>query len=762
VQSKEYSVDIGGKTLTATFTDLADQANGSVILRYGNTVVLATAVMGGRREGLDYFPLTVEYEERFYAAGQILGSRFMRREGRPSDEAVLSGRAVDRTIRPLFNHAIRNEVQVVVTVLSVGEDDPDTLAVNAASLALATSDIPWDGPVSAVRVGRHKENADWLINPDYVSRTSGENLIDLLACGRSDLITMIEIGASEAAEATVIEGLEVAVRELGKLQTFQESVIADRNTPKRNIPIETASDEVRKLFDAEIRPHIDEAIFTNAPGKSAIRELGERWKALLTLKLPDENLSLAATLLETAIDEAVHRGALERNERVDGRAFDEVRPLFAQAGGISEMLHGSGIFYRGGTHIFSALTLGGPQDSLIIDGMEIQGKKRFMHHYNFPPFSVGETGRVGGFNRRMIGHGALAEKALKAVIPPVETFPYTIRIVSEAFASNGSTSMGSVCGSTLALMDAGVPISAPVAGIAMGLMMSQDTQREARNADQNSSFALYGTRYKILTDIQGPEDHYGDMDFKAAGTEHGITAVQMDIKVAGVPVAVLAEALEAARAARLTILAVLADAIPAPRPELSPRAPRIEVIKINPTKIGLVIGGGGKTVNAIKDLTETEIDIEDDGTVYITGKNGNGGTERAKELIEQITHEHHRGDRFQGEVTRILDFGAFVRLGSASPLGNGFDSEGLVHISELAPFRINAVTDVVKIGETVPVIVKEIDEHGRINLSIKDADPDFASRKGVTPSAPGTEHHGESQHNSKERSNGRRTHPRRF
>ncbi|MCI0619453.1 polyribonucleotide nucleotidyltransferase [Candidatus Wolfebacteria bacterium] len=742
MHTKEYSTEIGGKTLTATFTDLADQANGSVMLRYGNTVVLATAVMGGRREGLDYFPLTVEYEERFYAAGQILGSRFMRREGRPSDEAVLSGRAVDRTIRPLFNHDIRNEVQVVITVLSVGEDDPDTLAVNAASLALATSDIPWDGPVSAVRVGRHKGESAWVINPDYASRENTGNEIDLLVCGREGLITMIETGANEAEENVVTLGLETAVGELANLQKFQEGIIADRKVSKRDISIETVSDETQALFESEARPQIDEAIFTRAPGKDAIRELGEKWNALVREKLPDENPSLAAALLQSAIDEAVHRGALERNERVDGRAFDELRPLFAQPGGISEMLHGSGIFYRGGTHIFSALTLGGPQDSLIIDGMEIQGKKRFMHHYNFPPFSTGETGRIGGFNRRMIGHGALAEKALKAVIPSVEMFPYTIRIVSEAFASNGSTSMGSVCGSTLALMDAGVPITAPVAGIAMGLMM-----RDEKN-------------YRVLTDIQGPEDHHGDMDLKVAGTLRGITAMQMDIKVAGVPVAILAEALGAARVARLKILKVITDAIPAPRAELSPRAPRIEVIKINPTKIGLVIGGGGKTVNAIKDLTGTEIDIEDDGTVYITGKNGNGGTARAKELIEQITHEHQRGDRFQGEVTRILDFGAFVRLGSASPLGNGFDSEGMVHISELAPFRVNAVTDVVAVGETVPVIVKEIDEHGRINLSIKDADPEFASRKGVTPAPPGQQNYGPRPERGEHRP--RRSGPRRF
>jgi len=404
---------------------------------------------------------------------------------------------------------------------------------------------------------------------------------------------------------------------------------------------------------------------------------------------------------------------------VDGRKFDEVRPLFAKAGGISSVLHGSGIFYRGGTHILSALTLGGPQDSLIVDGMEQQGKKRFMHHYNFPPFSVGETGRVGGFNRRMIGHGALAEKAIEPVLPSVELFPYTVRIVSEALASNGSTSMGSVCGSTIALMDAGVPISRPVAGIAMGLMSD-------------------GKTYKVLTDIQGPEDHHGDMDLKVAGTSEGITALQMDVKVTGVPMSVLEEAFVSAKTAREQILGVITKEISEPRSELSPNAPRILSMKINPDQIGLVIGSGGKTVNTIKELTGSEVDIEEDGTVFFTGTGD--GPEKARALVEQLTHEYKAGDKFTGEVTRIMDFGAFVRLGEASPLGEKHDAEGLVHISEIAPFRINKVDDVVKVGEEVPVVVKEIDEQGRINLSIKAADPDFAKNKGIKPAAPSPQH----------------------
>lgn len=431
MQTKEYSADIGGKTLTATFTNLADQAHGSVILRYGNTVVLATAVMSeGKREGLDYFPLSVEYEEKFYAAGKILGSRFMRREGRPTDEAVLSGRAVDRTIRPLFDHGIRNEVQVVISILSIAEDDPDVLAINAASLALATSDIPWNGPVSAVRIGKHKEKSGWEINPPYAFRNEGEELLDLLACGKDGMINMIEVGAREATEQIVAEGLTRASEEIEKIQEFQKQVIREVGKEKRSIERASVSDETIALFDREIRPRIDDVLFSRDSSKEGTKLLLKEWLGIVAEQLPGENPSLAAALFDTALDEHLHRGALERNARSDGRSMDEVRPLFAQAGGIAPMLHGSGVFYRGGTHVFSALTLGGPQDSLIIDSMEVQTKKRFMHHYNFPPFSVGETGRVGGFNRRMIGHGALAEKALAAVIPPVETFPYTVRIVS--------------------------------------------------------------------------------------------------------------------------------------------------------------------------------------------------------------------------------------------------------------------------------------------------------------------------------------------
>ncbi|HPV33418.1 MAG TPA: polyribonucleotide nucleotidyltransferase, partial [Candidatus Paceibacterota bacterium] len=413
---------------------------------------------------------------------------------------------------------------------------------------------------------------------------------------------------------------------------------------------------------------------------------------------------------EEIINERLHHEAITNNRRPDGRGLNEIRPLYAQAGGFSNVVHGVGLFYRGATHVLTTLTLSGPKDSLIVEGMEADSKKFFMHHYNFPPFSVGETGRVGSPSRRSIGHGALAEKSLRAVIPAREIFPYTIRLVSEVFASNGSSSQASVCASTLALMDGGVPIKAPVAGISIGLMMK----------DENT--------YRLITDIQGLEDHYGDMDFKVAGTTEGITGIQLDIKTAGIPIKILVEALAEAKKARTQILAAIQEAIPAPRPEISPSAPKIIQITIPVDKIGAVIGSGGKTIQEISEKNNVEIEIEDDGTVYITGKID--GANNAKAIIEDMTREYKAGDRFEGEVVRLMDFGAFVKI--------GHDTDGLIHISELAPFRVEKVTDIVQLGEKVPVVVKEVDERGRINLSLKSADPDFAKKKGIVPKNPPT------------------------
>lgn len=493
MEKKTYTLEVGGKQMVAEFTDLAEQANGSVLLRYGNTAVLATAVMSARtRDDIDYFPLTVDFEERYYAAGSILGSRFMRREGRPSDAAILNGRIVDRTIRPLFPQHIRNEVQVVITVISLDEEDPSQVAVNAASLALGVSDIPWAGPVAAVRIGQ--VGGKTVINPTYKERDSGE--LDVLACGKDGTINMIEVAAKEAAEAAVAGAFEQAVAEHNKILAWQQQIIAERGLPKQSSDKPELPAKLTELFESEFKGKVGAAVFCGTPGKEAIYGLIDEWKARCAEleELKDIKPGVLKRFMEDRVDEEIHRGAVEDGKRADNRKMDEIRPLFAQAGGVSPILHGSGIFYRGGTHVFTALTLGGPGDSQIIDTMEeADVKKRFMHHYNFPPYSSGETGRMGGVNRRATGHGFLAEKALVPVIPPESEFPYTIRLVSECLASNGSTSMGSACASTLALMDGGVPIKAPVAGIAMGVMS-------------------HNGAHKVMTDIQGPEDEFGGMD----------------------------------------------------------------------------------------------------------------------------------------------------------------------------------------------------------------------------------------------------------
>ncbi len=723
MQKKSYSIEVGGKMLTADFTDLADQAHGSVIVRYGNSAILATAVMGEEKAGMGYFPLSVEYEERFYAAGAILGSQFVRREGRPSDEGILGGRIVDRTIRPLFNQTLRREIQVIITVLALGEDDTDILGVIGASLALTTSEIPWNGPVGAVRIGMKKGSDDFIINPTYADRKEDIMTLDLLACGKDGLINMIEVAASEVSEDTVTRGLILASEVHQKIETWQKSIIAEIGKEKF-APVEPEIPQTLiDLFNTEVQQQLDDAIFSERDGNKGKKKIGtlkKNWMKLAAEKLPDIASQRADDLYEHRVDEYIHSNALEKDRRADGRSMTEVRPLYAQAGGISDMIHGTGVFYRGGTHVLSALTLGGPGDAQLIDTMETRSeKKRFMHHYNFPPFSVGESGRVGGLNRRMIGHGALAEKSLRAVLPAKEVFPYTIRIVSECVASNGSTSMASVCASTLALMDAGVPITKPVAGIAMGLMSEPFVGNPS-------------ARYKILTDIQGPEDHHGDMDFKVAGTRDGVTGVQMDVKVDGIPVKVLAEAFAQAKDARMHILQTIEAAIAAPRAHISARAPEILTMKVKTDQIGLVIGPGGKTINGIKDETKvSDITIEEDGTIFITGTNGSA--QLAKDAIESLTREYAVGDKFVGEVTRIEDFGCFVRLGGKT--------EGMVHVSELAPFRVDKVTTVVSLGEKVPVMIIDIDERKRIRLSIKAADSEFALKKGVAP-APRASHGG--------------------
>ena len=707
MQKKEYSLEIGGKTMTAEFNDWADQANGSVLLRYGNSAVLATVVMGSKESDKDYFPLSVEYEEKFYAVGAILGSRFMRREGRPSDEAVLSGRIVDRTIRPLFPKGLKRDVQVIISVLAIEDYDTDILAVNAASLAIATSNIPWRGPVSAVRIGVEDGSDEFILNPTYGQRSEElppKAKMDLTVSGKDGLVNMIEVNAREVDENTLEAALKRASEEIERIQAWQKKIVAERGVEKTKFATPGDNADLAPAFDELVGPKLKG--FNGRMDKNDMGALKNEWMAEAALKFPDVKPQMLDGIFEEKMDEHVHNLAIKDGKRVDGRALDEIRPLFAQAGGISPVIHGTGLFYRGQTHVLAALTLGGPGDAQLIDTTESQDtKKTFMPHYNFPPFSVGETGRVGGFNRRMTGHGALAEKSLRAVLPTKEVFPYTIRIVADCLASNGSTSMASVCAGTLALMDAGVPISKPVAGIAMGMMSD-------------------GKTFKVLTDIQGPEDHHGDMDFKVAGTADGVTGVQMDVKVDGVPLQVLTEAFAQAKKARLQILEVIKSAIGAPRTDISPRAPKILTAKVKVDQIGLVIGPGGKTINGIRERTKCDdITIEEDGTIFITGKQGTA--EAAYKEINDLTREYMVGERFEGPVVRMMDFGAFVKIGP--------NQDGLVHVSEVAPFRIDKISDALKIGDVVPVVLKEIDEKGRYNLSIKAADPDFAARKGVKP-----------------------------
>lgn len=703
MQSKSFSLSLAGKTLTAEFTNLTENANGSVLLRYGETAILVTAVMSERENsGANYFPLSVEFEEKFYAAGQILGSRFQRREGKPSDEAVLSARVVDRTIRPLFNQNIRHDVQVVINVLAIGEDDPDVLGIIGASLALGVSNIPWRGPVGAVRIGRNRETHEIIINPTYLERANNSLDFEILACGKNGSINMIETAANEVSETDIMSVLEASTTIHQQLENWQNEIISTIGKYKLPEPIFETQADLINLFNTEFSQKLSSTIFSNQPGKKHIYELKKLF--ILAAKEIEITESFAGDFFDNEVDKELHRGAIKEGKRADGRSLDEVRNLYAQAGRVSPVLHGSGIFYRGGTHIFSALTLGGPEAAQLIDTIESADlKKRFMHHYNFPPFSVGETGRVGGFNRRMIGHGSLAEKSLLPVIPTQAEFPYTIRLVSETLSSNGSSSMGSVCASTLALMDGGVPIKRPVAGIASGVMIDGDD-------------------FVLLTDIQGPEDEFGDMDFKVAGTTEGITGIQMDVKVDGIPLHILVEALEKARLARLEIISVITREIERPRKNISPRAPKILVIKIQPNQIGLVIGGGGKTINKIKENSAVEeITIEEDGTIFITGKNDS--TEIAAKHILSLTKVYTVGDKVEATVTKIATFGAFAKLDDYN--------EGLIHISEISPLRLESIGDILKTGDVVPVMVTKI-ENGKIGLSIKKVEPDFIKNKGLT------------------------------
>ncbi|MEK9194984.1 MAG: polyribonucleotide nucleotidyltransferase, partial [Patescibacteria group bacterium] len=693
-----------GKTLTVELNNWAEQAHGSVLVRMGDTVVLATAVMNHhpREGGADFFPLSVDYEEKFYATGKILGSRFIKRETRPSEEAILVSRLIDRSIRPRFDMRMRNEVQVVITVLSIDEkNDPDVPALLGASLALSLSDIPWDGPIAGIRVGKRRVTADeppheFVANPIYEEREGAD--LDVIVSGTADRINMIEAGANEMPEEEFASAIEWGFEFIKQSVAFQQTIIADHQVTKREVPMTPRSPELTKLLADEFIAAIEQAMYGHQEHNkkivhSAIADAKEAWMKKAEESYPDTFTKAEGNLLfEEAINDIVHKRIIEKGERPDGRKPDELRALHA-ATGLLPRTHGSGLFMRGETHVLSLLTLGGPGDEHIIEGMEVRTKKRFMHHYNFPPFSVGESKPMRGPGRREIGHGALAGKALLPLIPSKEEFPYTIRLVSEVLSSNGSSSMASVCGSSLALMNAGVPIKKAAGGAAMGLMLNEKGE------------------YKVLTDIQGPEDHHGDMDFKAAGTRDGITAVQMDVKIEGITSAMLRDTLADAHRCRMKILDAMDAVISEPNPELSQWAPRIEIIKINPEKIGALIGPGGKVINEIIAQTGVQIDIDDDGTVFITSSQAEGMKE-AIAAVKQITREIKAGELIEGRVTRILNFGAMVEIAPRQ--------DGLVHVSELAPWRVENVTDILNIGDKVTVKVKDIDDQGRVNLTLKD------------------------------------------
>ena len=695
MQQKKWSLQIGGRILEVETGLLAGQANGSVTVRYGDTVVLATAVMSKEASRISgYFPLMVDYEERYYAAGKIKGSRFIKREGRPSDEAILTGRVVDRTIRPLFNGRMRNEVQVVITVLSIdGENDTDIVSMIAGSAALHISNIPWDGPIGAVRVG--KMGNQFLLNP--VNGELKDSELDLVIAGTKDKINMIEAGAKEVSEEDIIKAFEFGQEAVKKIVDFLEDIRKEAGKEKSEPALLKGTPEFEeKIKEMLLAENLEDALYD--ADKKVIAEKTDSIRNKIFEHIEQNNegdnsklKEIAVQILEEVSDKIVHKNILEKEKRPDGRKLDEIRKIECQVG-VLPRTHGTGLFTRGETQALTVTTLGSPGDEQIIDTMELDVKKRYIHHYNFPPFSVGEIKPMRGPGRREVGHGALAEKALVPVLPSKEEFPYTILLVSEVLSSNGSSSMASTCGSTLSLMDAGVPIKRPVSGIAMGIIV-----------DSKDNF-------KILTDIQGAEDHYGDMDFKVAGTEKGVTALQMDVKVDGVTIEMLRAVLEQSHGNRMEILGKITSAISEPRKEMSQYAPRIIVMKINPDKIRNVIGTGGKIINEIIDETGVQIDIEDDGSIFITSADAESA-KKAKEWIDNLTHEVKAGEKFNARVTRIMNFGAFAEILPGQ--------EGLVHVSELADHRVEKVEDVVKVGDVIPVKVIKIDEQGRINLSMK-------------------------------------------
>ncbi len=702
MKKTSVSLEVNGKKLTFETGELAQQSTASILARLGDTVVLVTVVEGGPTQ-LDYFPLSVDYVERLYAGGKIKGSRWVKREGRPSDEAILAGRVIDRSIRPLFPKSFKNEVQIIVTVLSVdGENEPDILALNAVSAALAISRIPWNGPVAAVRVGHVKENGDaaaFLINPSAAERELSQ--LYIVAAQLKDKTVMIEAGALQVQEDVLVEAVEKAHVETKKIIELIEGLVKEVGQKKLEVTEDPMLHELAALIEKAYTPEVEELIKARVNKESGgddtaevVNKIYEEYKLANPKTEVDKKVVVAA--LDKVMYKVIRTNVIKNGKRADGRKMDEIRDIQASVG-ILPRTHGSAIFQRGITQALSIVTLGSPRMEQLIESAEGEETKRYIHHYSGLPYSFGQTGRVGTPSRREIGHGALAERALLAVIPKQDVFPYTIRVVSEVLSQNGSSSMASTCGSTLALMDAGVPITKPVAGISIGMMSDEK-------------------KYELLTDIIGLEDFSGDMDFKVAGTDTGVTAIQLDVKIPGLTVEQVKAILDRAKTARLEILEKIKTVMSTPRVAISQYAPKIEQVKIPVDKIGEVIGPGGKVIKNIIATTGAQVDVEDDGTVAISGTDDEA-VKKAVEWVTGLVREVQPGEIFEGEVKRILPFGAFVEILPGK--------EGMVHVSKMSTEFVNDPNDVVKIGQKVKVRVAEIDDQGRINLSMlfgEDAD----------------------------------------
>lgn len=688
-QKRVYSFEWAGRPLTIETGQLAKQANGAVLVRYGDTSVLSTATASKNPKALDFFPLTVNYEERLYAVGKIPGG-FIKREGRPSEKAVLTSRLIDRPIRPLFADGFRNDVQVISLVMSVDQNcSSEMAAMLGSSLALSISDIPFEGPIAGVQIGRI--NGEFIVNPTPEQLEVSE--LDLVVAGTKDAINMVEAGAKEVAEDVILEAIMFGHEQIIQLIEFQEKIIAEVGKEKMEITLFELDEALLAEVKAKCESDLINAIQTeekHAREEAITAVKNEVMEQYAADEADEETMKQVKSILDQLVKEEVRRLITDEKVRPDGRGLDEIRPLSSEVG-ILQRTHGSGLFTRGQTQALSVCTLGALGEVQIIDGLGLEESKRFMHHYNFPNFSVGETGPIRGPGRREIGHGALGERALEAIIPDEKEFPYTIRLVAEVLESNGSSSQASICASTMAMMDAGIPIKAPVAGIAMGLVKK-------------------GDNYSVLSDIQGMEDHLGDMDFKVAGTEKGITALQMDIKIEGLSRQILEESLAQAKIGRMHILGHMMATISTPREELSQYAPKIIMIRINPDKIRDVIGPGGKVINKIIEETNVKIDTEQDGTIYISSPNSDMN-EKAKTMIENIVREAKVGEYYLGKVKRIEKFGAFLEIFPGK--------DGLLHISEIQEERTKAVEDVLKMGDELLVKVIEIDNQGRVNLSRK-------------------------------------------